>query len=467
MKKFIALTVCLFMLIGLVACGSDTTTTTTTAAPGETTTAAPGEIDWLTAEDITDMPETTIRYWYYESPERTALGEQQAAEFMDMYPNIKIVGSTAPDYVDNEMLLPYIKTKNHSHIHQSVNNEDLWYIDHDLLYPLDTLPGFQEQWDRLYPQYNYEWIDGHVYSLSWYVSPMLLYFNTELVVEAGLDPDNPPVTYSEFFEWAEALTKRDAAGNVIQWAMAPWIGEDWWYWEFMVYPFYYNATGTNSYISEDGTQATFNTDMGRKMYEFWDFMFTNEYAARASFELNPFINGQVAIGLEGPWNVRTIANDAPPGFEYFITHLPKPDDSTVTDRRTWSLVRNFALIPDTELTDEENARTIRASWEFMKFLLSDEQLAADYAISGDIPPVRDILTNPLFTEITDGYGEKMEQIIAMAKDSYIDGMDTIYVVETNNYLQQAFLKIAYGEMTAAEAVDWAEAEVNKVLTEGR
>ena len=79
------------------------------------------EKNWITAEDISDMPETTIRYWYYETPERIALGQKQVEEFMKLYPNIKVEGSTAPDNTDNEMLLAYIKTQNHSSIQQSVN----------------------------------------------------------------------------------------------------------------------------------------------------------------------------------------------------------------------------------------------------------------------------------------------------------------------------------------------------------
>lgn len=33
------------------------------------------ETDWLTSGDLADMPETPMRYWFYESPERTALGK--------------------------------------------------------------------------------------------------------------------------------------------------------------------------------------------------------------------------------------------------------------------------------------------------------------------------------------------------------------------------------------------------------
>ncbi len=87
-----------------------------TAAPSGGSSAAPaastgGEAsgNWLSVEDLSELPETTIRYWYYETPERIELGKQQEAAFEEMHPNISVEGSTAPESVDNEMLVAFIK----------------------------------------------------------------------------------------------------------------------------------------------------------------------------------------------------------------------------------------------------------------------------------------------------------------------------------------------------------------------
>jgi multiple sugar transport system substrate-binding protein len=50
-------------------------------------------------------------------------------------------------------------------------------------------------------------------------------YNTRLVEEAGLDPDNPPVTWAELMEWHEKLTKFDSAGNLIQYGIDPYDAE--------------------------------------------------------------------------------------------------------------------------------------------------------------------------------------------------------------------------------------------------
>jgi len=39
-------------------------------------------------------------------------------------------------------------------------------------------------------------------------------YNVDLVKDAGLDPDNPPLTWDEVFEWHEKINKFDTAGNL-------------------------------------------------------------------------------------------------------------------------------------------------------------------------------------------------------------------------------------------------------------
>jgi ABC-type glycerol-3-phosphate transport system substrate-binding protein len=47
-------------------------------------------------------------------------------------------------------------------------------------------------------------------------------YNTRMVEEAGLDPDNPPVTWEDVAVWNEKLTKFDAAGNLLQIGLDPY-----------------------------------------------------------------------------------------------------------------------------------------------------------------------------------------------------------------------------------------------------
>jgi multiple sugar transport system substrate-binding protein len=49
-----------------------------------------------------------------------------------------------------------------------------------------------------------------------------LNYNADAVEEAGLDPDNPPLTWDGCLEWHEALTEFDDGGNLLQMGLDPY-----------------------------------------------------------------------------------------------------------------------------------------------------------------------------------------------------------------------------------------------------
>ena len=71
--------------------------------------------------------------------------------------------------------------------------------------------------------WEYAFFDGQmigVPGIESYVQYGLNY-NADAVEKAGLDPDNPPVTWAETLEWHKALTISDDAGNLIQLGLDP------------------------------------------------------------------------------------------------------------------------------------------------------------------------------------------------------------------------------------------------------
>jgi ABC-type glycerol-3-phosphate transport system substrate-binding protein len=425
------------------ASGSEQSTTETT-------------VNWLMEPDASKLPPTTIRYWYYESPERIALGEQQKAAFEALYPNITVDGSTAPDAVDNDMLVAFIRAGTNSHVHQSVSMEDTWYLTRNLLLPLEDLPGFQEVWERMDPDLNYTWKDGHVYSISWYAGPRVMFYNGQRVREAGLDADNPPQTYSEFLAWAEALSGDG------KWFINLSPLEEWWRWQFTGYPFYIAATGSNQMTNPEGTQAIFNSPEALQSFQLIDTLFAKGYNLTEAVQGNPFLSGQVAATLSGAALLGTIKRTAPPDFEVIVGPVPKPDGSTVQGFPTYNFVRNFAIMREQHRQGADADIVNRAAWELMKFLLSEEQLAADFAATGDLPPTRDLLTNPAYTALLDALPAG-RAYAAYNAESFIWDMNTALGSEIIGILTRAYVDMIFDAKTPEEALAWAEQEVNSLL----
>lgn len=63
---------------------------------------------------------------------------------------------------------------------------------------------------------NLSVFNGDIIGLPFEGSAMLLYYNVDLLEEAGLSADTPPANWTELIEYADKLVKRDDSGNLTQ-----------------------------------------------------------------------------------------------------------------------------------------------------------------------------------------------------------------------------------------------------------
>jgi hypothetical protein len=93
-------------------------------------------------------------------------------------------------------------------------------------------------------------------------------------------------------------------------------------------------------------------------------------------------------------------------------------------------------------------------------------LAADFAVTGDFPPVKDFTTNPAYAEALDALGPVAREVASYADNSYIYDMNTHLESESMGVLTKSYLEMIFQKQTPVEALQWAEAEVNKLLAAG-
>ncbi len=100
-------------------------------------------------------------------------------------------------------------------------------VEQGFVYPLDewvdpaSVASSSNLWDRV------RFHDGHVWALP---TPGVAYYGIvyrrDLVSLAGLDPDSPPKTWSEFRDWCVKLTKPGCRAFAIEnrpWGFLPWV----------------------------------------------------------------------------------------------------------------------------------------------------------------------------------------------------------------------------------------------------
>jgi ABC-type glycerol-3-phosphate transport system substrate-binding protein len=160
-----------------------------------------------------------------------------------------------------------------------------------------------------------------------------LNYNTRLVEEAGLDPDNPPVTWDELMVWHEALTKFDNAGNLVQFGLDPYDaeggvgpGNDGWFltesWGF-------------EYFNEDTKEFNLDNELMAEglevMGEFVKMMGPDNLVGLRSVEgqgtWGGSFNAEVqAMIIEGYWHPGETVNEKPEVAQYNrATWVPVPE----------------------------------------------------------------------------------------------------------------------------------------------
>jgi len=160
-----------------------------------------------------------------------------------------------------------------------------------------------------------------------------LNMNKRMIEEAGLDINNPPVTWEETFEWNRALTKFDAAGNLLQFGLDPYDAEggatasaDGWIMAEMwdIKPFD-EATGAFNLNDEKFVEAV---DV---FSEFYRFLGPDNLQGVRSVEgqgtWGGSFNSEVqAMIIEGYWHPGETFKEKPEVSEYNVaTWVPMPE----------------------------------------------------------------------------------------------------------------------------------------------
>jgi multiple sugar transport system substrate-binding protein len=287
------------------------------------------------------------------------------------------------------------------------------------------------------------------YEDSWYGLPLQgettgLFYRTDLFEEAGIE--GPPKTWEEFEETAAKLT--DPEKN--QYGFEIFASEAAYYW----YPWLYQAGG--DLLSEDN-EILFDSEEGRTAAEY--YVGLADYAPRDYFQSNSydgrvaFIEGQVGMYMAGNWFAGTLMSEAPQIDGKWAT-APLPEGAAGC--KTTIAGDAVAILSATENPD--------AAWKWIEFLSQPEILAEWNYGSPDgtnLPALESLLESPELVEqkpVLEGFAELMKCGVAST-------VSNPKFPEVETVLNDELGKAIYGDQTAAEALENAAAEGEKILNE--
>jgi multiple sugar transport system substrate-binding protein len=222
---------------------------------------------------------------------------------------------------------------------------------------------------------QYKSADGKFYQIPWKSNPVMVLYNKDLMAKAGVDPENPPLaTYDQFLDTSRKVVSSGAAQAAIWPAPTSEFFQSW----FDFYPLYAAETGGKQLI-EDG-KATFDSDAGTKVDEFWATMYSEGLAPQEKYSADSFGDQKAAMAIVGPWAIAVYGKD----ITWGVAPVPTSAGTTADKTYTFSDAKNISVY--------SACKNQGTAWEVLKFATSTEQDGKLLETTGQMPLRKDLAT---------------------------------------------------------------------------
>jgi multiple sugar transport system substrate-binding protein len=271
----------------------------------------------------------------------------------------------------------------------------------------------------------------------------MIYYNKDLMAEAGYDPDDPAITYwDQFVEAAKKMTKPDIGqyGYAVMGARDEGTTVHWAGW--------FATTGAKSWLTDDLTKALVNSPNGvRAAKHIGDLALVHkvtppgaanwtQWNSRSLFE-----TGKLGMYMCGSWELDILLTEAPQ-INVGYTYLPRPKDGIVSaDYGGW----NWSINVNSKYPD--------VAWDFIEMVTTNDNLDA----ISSLPPALVEASKRRFAGWEKGYVVLEQVANALTRPVHP------FYTEISDKIQSAIQSILLEEKDAKKAMDWAAGEINKIL----
>jgi multiple sugar transport system substrate-binding protein len=174
--------------------------------------------------------------------------------------------------------------------------------------------------------------DGKMYAVPFEEEPVALYYRTDMLDAAGLQP---PKTWPELLSTAKALTTSKTKGIVIEPSPGPYQNFTW-------YPFLWSAGG--EVVNADSTKSALRTPQAASAFQLWGDIMRQGLAPKKTSiltaDIGPMGRGEAAMQVCGFWAIAQLKNMFPK-VKYGVVPLPiAPGGKQVTVYGGWTQMIN-------------------------------------------------------------------------------------------------------------------------------
>ncbi|MDO4306578.1 MAG: sugar ABC transporter substrate-binding protein [Eubacteriales bacterium] len=284
---------------------------------------------------------------------------------------------------------------------------------------------------------NASTIDGELYALPFRSETYALYYNVDLLAEAGYT--EPPKTWDEVKEIAAACTKDDVAGYGL-------CGANYGNFSFQYITMLRSSGG--SILNEDNTESALGSDAALQTAQLYKdlaayapaSMLENDNIANRTL----FANGKVAMYMSGIYDAPEIVK-ANPDLNFACAMVPTANDA-----------ERSSILGGWSVAVSECSENKEAAWEFVKWLTSPE-IAKQYTntFTGTGEPA------VVFDDIDDAIVQPNADALAYAKALPSVGC----IVNIRQTIFDDLSLMLSDSVTVEEAVQTMNDDVTALLTE--
>lgn len=283
-------------------------------------------------------------------------------------------------------------------------------------------------------------LNGTVYALPWYVSSSGLLYNTDILERAGFS--EPPKTQDEAWEMSRVIREKTGAYGQT-------IGD------------FHLLLPQNGIplVSEDGTEATFNTPEALELLQEWkgyydEGLIPDEILLGQADLAEWYAEERVAFWGTGPQLFRRVRDLSPAVYEKSDAAPAILGDAGVIH----ASIMNIAVA--------EQSRNKEAAIEFAKFVTNAENQLEFAKIVAIMPSVIEAAQDPFFQEgeDSDDPSEKGKYFSAQQLEQAVNLFPPVEEISRiHQVINDEFDRVMLQNKDPQKALDDAEAQINALL----
>ena len=446
-------------LSSLAGCGNGKTLEEQTASTGETGTQESAEEEGFSMADAKEVEGTEISFWHSMG----GVNGQAIDALVEKFNTENELGITVNAQYQGEYDDSLNKLKSAQIGNMGADLVQVYEIGSRFMIESGWIIPMQEMIDAdgydmssIEPNLAaYYTIDDKLYSMPFNSSTPIMYYNKDMFEKAGIT--EVPDSLEAIEEVGEQLLNKGGAGEVISLGIYGWFFE-----QFMGKQGLDYANNENG-RKEAATAVAFDENGGAaNILTAWKSLYDKGYAPNVGkggdAGLADFSAGKSAITLGSTASLKQILQDVNGKFEVGTAYFPKVKSSdeggvSIGGASLWALNNN-------------DPKKARATWEFIKFLVSSESQAYWNAQTGYFPVTTDAHEEQVFKDNIAKYPQFQTAIDQLHDSSseYVGALLSVFP-EARATVESQIESLLNGDQNVDETVSNMADAINKSIEE--